>query len=65
MIYLLALHVFMSWLCAYLKTRKAKECCGQDRFQYGTLAMCLLGGWFIVPESWDNSWMDKYKNDRT
>jgi len=61
MLYFLAVHVFMSWLCAYLKGRKKKSIGIGGGFEYGAFVMCLCGGWFIVPESWDNSWMDKYK----
>jgi len=61
MIWALAIHLFMSWLCAWLKGRKKKEIGVFTRFDWGLFGFCLCGMWFIVPESWDNYWMDKDK----
>ena len=58
--FLIAAHVGMAWLCAYLHTRKAKRAGINDRFAWDRFGIALIGGWLIVPEMWDTGWMDKY-----
>ena len=62
---IVAVHLAMSAWCAWLYYRRARKMTPDDmrgvRFETTqTFIWCLCGMWFIVPEIWDNSWMDKY-----
>lgn len=63
--WLIAGHVFMAWFCAYLKLRKERQVFPGENHKFGYLmfSWCLLGMWLVVPEAWDHSWMDKYKQE--
>jgi len=60
---ILVFHVFMAWLCAYRYTQAYRRSCGYKEFAMDRFVWGLLGMWIVVPESWDNSWMDKYKEE--